>query len=272
LEPADTAEREERTLPWTTTNGISMHYELAGDTGPVVVLLHEMGGSLESWDGIAPALSRRFRVLRYDQRGAGLSEKVRQPFGNDTAVDDLQGLLEVLHLPPPYSLVTVAASGTQALGFLQRDPARVRSLVLCNPALGVDPSRAGALIERAERAEREGMRAVQAITLDKSYPPELTDRGTYEDYRGRYLGNDPVGFGLANRLLAQTNMNPLLPQIKCPTLVVGGRQDAVRPPAGSEEIAKKIPGARFELIDAGHFMPTTAPKALLELLQNFLAA
>jgi 3-oxoadipate enol-lactonase len=270
LEPADIAEREEHTLPWTEANGISIHYELAGEAGPVVVLLHEMGGSLESWDGIAPALSRRFRVLRYDQRGAGLSEKVRQVFGNDTAIDDLQALLETLRLPPPYSFVAVAASSTQALGFMQRDPARVRSLVLCNPALGVDPSRAGALNERAALAEREGMRAVLAITLDKSYPPELTDRATYENYRGRYLGNDPVGFGLANRMLAQTNVINLLPQIKCPTLVVGGRHDAVRPPAGSEEIAKKISGARFELIDAGHFMPTTAPKALLELLQNFL--
>ena len=51
-------------------NGISIHYELAGN-GPSVVLLHEMGGTLDSWDGIAPALSESFRMLRYDQRGAG---------------------------------------------------------------------------------------------------------------------------------------------------------------------------------------------------------
>jgi 3-oxoadipate enol-lactonase len=262
---------EDFTLPWTTANGISINYQLASASGPLVVLMHELGGTLDSWDAVAPALAESYRVLRYDQRGSGLSEKVRKPYSNDTAVDDLEGLLKNLNLAPPYTFVTVAAAATQALGFMQRDPARVRSLVLCNPAPGVDPARAGALNERAALAERDGIRAVMAITLDKSYPPDLTDSATYENYRGRYLANDPVNFGLAHRVLAQTNLVHLLPQITCPTMVVAGRHDTVRPWAGSEEIAKKIPGARFEVIEeAGHFLPTTGPKTLLKLLRDFL--
>jgi 3-oxoadipate enol-lactonase len=248
-----------------------MHYDLGGE-GPSVVLLHELGGTLDSWDQVAPGLQKNFRVLRYDQRGAGLSEKVRQEFGNDTQVDDLAGLLRGLGLKPPHHFVTVAAAATQALVFMQRHPEQVASLVLCNPAPGVDPSRAGQLIERADFAAREGMRAALAITLDRSYPPEHGDRATYEAYRGRYLANDPVCFGFMNRALAGTNQVHLLGQIRCPALVVAGRYDQVRPAAGSEEIAKKIPGARFESIDAGHFMPTTAPAALLALLQDFFAA
>ncbi len=259
-------------LPFTTANGISIRYELAGRSGPVVVLLHEMGGSLEGWDRVAPGLSEGFRVLRYDQRGAGLTEKVRQPFGNETAVEDLECLLQDLGLDPPCHVVAVAAASTQALAFRERHPDRVASLVLCNPALGVDPSRAGQLNERADLAEREGMRAVLSVTLDKSFPPELADRETYENYRGRYLANDPVGFAFANRMLARTNVADMLPRIDCPTLVVAGRKDTVRPHAASEEIARKIPGARFELIDAGHFMPTTAPGPLLALLRDFLRA
>jgi pimeloyl-ACP methyl ester carboxylesterase len=54
-------------------------------------------------------------------------------------------------------------------------------------------------------------------------------------------------------------------------LVVAGSKDTVRPAKVTEEIAQKIPGARFALIDAGHFMPTTAPGPLLKLLQEFLA-
>lgn len=257
-------------MPFITANGISIHYKLEGQKGPSVLLLHEMGGSLESWDKIAPALSENFRVLRYDQRAAGLTEKVRQSFTNETAVADLETLLKEVKLVPPYHLVAVAAASTQALAFRERHPDWVASLVLCNPALGVDPSRAGALNERADLAEREGMRGVLSITLDKSYPPELTDRETYEEYRGRYLGQDPVGFAHANRLLAGTNVAGMLPNITCKTMVVAGRQDTVRPPAGSQEIAGKIPGARFELIDAGHFMPTTGPAALLALLKDFL--
>jgi len=251
-------------------NGVSIRYELAGDGGPVVVLLHELGGNLESFDGIVPALRERFRLLRYDQRGAGLSEKVRREFTLQTQVEDLEAVLETLRLPPPYHLVAVAAAAAQALLFMDRGSDRVGSLVLCNPAFGVDPSRAGQLEERAAFAEREGMRAALAMTLDRSYPPELTDRATYETYRGYYLANDPVGFAFANRVLARHNATPLVARIKCPTMIVAGRHDAVRPPAGSEEVAGKIPGARFELIDSGHFMPVQAPGPLRDLLLDFL--
>lgn len=255
-------------MPWIEANGISIHYVIGGE-GPSVVLLHELGGTLDSWDEVAPGLRQSYRVLRYDQRGAGLSEKVRQEFDNDTQVDDLAALLRGVGLKPPYHFVTVAAAATQTLVFMQRHPEQVASLVFCNPAPGVDPSRAGQLIERADFAAREGMRAALSITLDRSYPPALGDRATYEAYRGRYLANDPVCFGFMNRALAGTNQVHLLGQIRCPAMVVAGRHDQVRPAAGSEEIAKKIPGGRFELIDAGHFMPTTAPAALLALLQYF---
>jgi 3-oxoadipate enol-lactonase len=262
---------EDITLPWTTANGISINYQLAGERGPTVVLMHEMGGTLDSWDAVAPALSETYRVVRYDQRGAGLSEKVRKLYSNDDAVDDLEGVLRNLDLNPPYHFVCVAAASTQVLRFLERHPDQVASITLCNPAPGVDPSRAGALNERAELAERDGIRGVMSITLDKSYPPELSDKATYEAYRGRYLANDPVGFGLAHRMLARTNMLHMLPQVKVPAMVVAGRHDTVRPPAGTEELAKKIPGARFELIEeAGHFLPTTGPMTLVKLLRDFL--
>jgi len=263
------ATQENETVPWIDVNGVSIHYEVAG-AGPTVVLLHEMGGTLDSWNGIAPELSRRYRTLRYDQRGAGLSEKVRAQFTNDDAVNDLEGVLQNLELKPPYNFVCVAAASTQVLRFLERHPEQVSSIVLCNPAPGVDPSRAGALRERAELAERDGIRGVMGITLDKSYPPELGERAAYDAYRGRYLANDPVGFGLAHRMLAMTNMIYMLPKVTVPTMVVAGKHDTVRPPAGTEELAKKIPGARFELIEeAGHFLPTTGPKTLLRLLLDF---
>jgi pimeloyl-ACP methyl ester carboxylesterase len=184
-------------------------------------------------------------------------------------VDDLQALIDALKLPPPYHLVSLAASSMQALTFYQRNPQKTGSLVFCNPAPGVDPSRADALNSVAEKAEREGIRGIIPAMLDKSYPPELSDRASYEDYRGRYLANDPVGFGNAFRMMAQTNLLSLLETIRCPALVIAGRQDYIRAVVVTEGIAKRIPGARFEVIDAGHFMPTTSPKALLALLQDF---
>ena len=256
-------------MPWIETNGVSLHYKLEGSRGPTVIFLHEIGGSLDSWDGVVPDLIKNFRILRYDQRGFGLSEKVRNPYSIETLVNDLQGVVDSLKLAPPFHVVSLAASSMQALEFTARNRAAVASLVFCNPAPGVDPSRAGALENVASLAERDGIRGVLPLMLDKSYPPNLSDKETYENYRGRYLGNDPVGFALAFRMMARTNMMNLLAGITCPTLVIAGRQDAIRTVPVTEGIAKQIPNARFETIDAGHFMPTTSPGALSSLLRDF---
>jgi len=256
-------------LPWIEANGVSLHYKLEGTREPTIVFLHEIGGSLDSWDGVVPDLVKNFRVLRYDQRGFGLSEKIRTPYSIETLVDDLQGLIAALNLASPFHVVSLAASSMQALEFYARNRSAVASLVFCNPAPGVDASRAGALENVASLAESQGIRGVLPLMLDKSYRPELSDRETYENYRGRYLSNDPVGFGLAFRMMARTNMTHLLAGIRCPTLVIAGRQDAIRAVPVTEGIAKQVEGARFEIIDAGHFMPTTSPGALSALLQDF---
>jgi 3-oxoadipate enol-lactonase len=250
-------------------NGISIHFELAGD-GPSVVLLYEMGGTLDSLGGIYAALSQHFRTLRYDQRGSGLSEKVRQPITTELLVDDLEAVLQESALDPPYHFVTVAAATMQAFIYMTRHPERIASFVFCNPFTGADASRVAALEERAGLAEREGMRKAIAVTLDKSWPADIGERAVYAAYRGRYLAHDPVCFAAMNRAIARPNVAHLAKDIARPTMVVAGRFDQVRPPAASEQFARTIPGARFELIDAVHMMPAQAPAALLALLQDFL--
>ena len=258
-------------MPWLDANAISIQYQLAGN-GPALVLLHEMGGTLESWDGIFPAMSAGFRTLRYDQRGFGESEKVRQPFSIETLVDDLEAVLAGTGLPPPYHFVTVAAATMQALIYMTHHADNIGSFVFCNPFTGADPSRVAALEERAGLAEREGLRKALAVTLDKSWPADMGDRAAYAAYRGRYLAHDPVCFAAMNRSIVRPNVTHLAKDIRRPTMVVAGRFDQVRPPAASEQFARTIPGARFELIDAVHMMPAQAPDALLALLLDFLGA
>ncbi len=257
-------------MPWIEVNGTSFHYKLEGaESGPTIVLLHEIGGSLDSWDEIVPGLSEKFRIFRYDQRGFGLTEKVRAQYSQDDLVDDLDALIKELKLNAPFHIVSLAASSMQALTFNNRHSEQVGSFVFCNPAPGVDPSRAAGLENVAAKAEEEGIRGVLPLMLDKSYPPELSDRETYDNYRGRYVANDPVGFALAFRMMARTNLLSSLEKISAPSLVVAGNQDFIRAVSVTEGIAGKIPGSRFERIDAGHFMPTTSPKALLALLVDF---
>lgn len=257
-------------MPWMDANGISIHYQLAG-AGRSVVLLHEMGGTLASWDGVAPELSERYRTLRYDQRGSGLTEKVRQPVTTEMLVDDLAAVLEQSGLPAPFHVVTVAAATMQALLYSTRYPDRIASFTFCNPFTGADPKRVAILNERADRSAREGIRATLSMTLDNSWPADVGDREAYATYRGRYLAHDPVCFAALNRSIASPDVTHLGAQITKPTMVVGGRFDKVRPPAMCEQFAATIPGARYELIDAVHMMPAQAPGPLLALLRDFLA-
>jgi len=76
---------------------------------------------------------------------------------------------------------------------------------------------------------------------------------------------------MMNRCFARTNMIPALAKVGVPTLVIAGSKDSVRLPSVTEGIARTIPGARYEVIEAGHFMPRTAPGALLTLIRDFLA-
>jgi 3-oxoadipate enol-lactonase len=254
-------------VDWIEVNGVSLRYEVTGD-GPTLVLLHEIGGSLESWDALVGLLSSQFRVLRYDQRGAGFSEKVRQPFVLDDLVDDLGALLTALRLDGPVHLIGTALGAAQAVLFAHREPAAVASLVLLSPALDMDESRAAFMKARSHKAMTEGMRAVLSMTLDRAYPPEVRrDPAVFRQYRGRYLANDPHAFALMNATL--TNVASKAEAIACPALVIAGDHDVVRPSERVRATADRIPGSTFGVIDAAHFIPVQAPEALHEQLVTF---
>ena len=80
-------------MDFIETNGVGLRYELSGTGERTLVLVHEMGGSLESWDDVVPRFAGSRRVLRYDTRGAGLSQKIRGDLHIDTMADDIAALL-----------------------------------------------------------------------------------------------------------------------------------------------------------------------------------
>lgn len=257
-------------MQWATVNGLSIRYNLAGHGSTTIVMLHEIGGSLESWDAIAPALNERYRTLRYDQRGSGLSEKVRHPFRLEDLVDDLAQLLSQVPAPPPYYLVGAAAGAALAVLFAASYPAWVEMLVLCNPATTMNDQQYLFLQERAALAEREGMRATLPLSLARSYSEEIiSDRVTYETYKARFLANDPTSYAFMNRALAEMNVSRVVNRIRCPTLILAGKHDYVRPPSEVVEFARLLPDAQFEILDGGHFLSVQAPGPLLTSVVHF---
>ena len=96
-------------MNWIEVNGTSLRYELSGGGPTTLVLVHEMGGTLDSWDQGLSGLNNGRRVLRYDTRGAGLSEKIGGTVTWDDMADDLKALLDALHISGKVALAGIAA-------------------------------------------------------------------------------------------------------------------------------------------------------------------
>jgi 3-oxoadipate enol-lactonase len=258
-------------MDWIEANGASLRYELSGQGAETLVLIHELGGTLESWDLVLPVLQNNFRVLRYDQRGFGLSEKTRGKLSLTTVIGDLLGLLDGLAILNPCNLVGSALGAGIAIAFAARHHERVARLVACNPAIGGNPNRRDYLEQRAQTVEREGMRACVDQSLNASYPQVLRgDLRRFERYRQRWLANDPFGFAAINRMLPDMDLTADFSRITCPTLVLAGLLDGLLPPATIRSIAQAIPGAHYVEVDSGHFMAVQAPEKMLAHALPFL--
>jgi len=256
-------------MHFVEVNGTALRYDVGGG-GPTLVLIHEMGGTLESWDLVVPLFSAKRRVLRYDTRGAGLSEKIRGPLSIDTMVDDLIALVDALHISEKVTLAGVAVGGAIAMRAAVRFPQRIAAVVASSPAVGIAPERRPALLARVETMEREGLHAV-IDTLDLSYPAELRgDAQRFAEFRARWLGGDPVSYGAIYRMLIATDISAELPRIACPALVIAGALDRTRPPSLVEPVARAIPGARYAVLETAHYAALQTPELYARTVTAFL--
>ena len=251
-------------------NGVSLRYAVEG-TGQPLVLVHEMGGSMESWGLVAPLLASRRRVIRYDTRGAGFSEKIRGALQIDTMTGDLIALLDKLGIGGKVALVGTAVGGAIALHTAFRHPDRVAAAIVTSPATSIPPANRDAVLARVQKFEAEGVRVVADETAANGYPDELRqDRARFEGFRARWLANDPSSFAAIYRMLANMDLGPELPQIRCPVLVIGGEFDRGRPPGRVEPIAQAIPGARFKVLPVGHYAGLQRPELMAAEIEGFL--
>ena len=249
---------------------VSLHYCVSGSGPRSLVLIHELAGTLESFDRVVPGLEADFRILRADQRGAGLSEKVRSPFSLDDLVADTLRLLQTAGLEPPYYVAGIASGAAIAAALALRCPTEVAALALCAPSLGTNPDRRHYLLERSETAEREGMRAIVDLVFERTYPQhDRGDPNVYSEHRARFLAIDPVCYAHANRMLAEVALESSLKQIACPCLLLAGRHDQMRPPDQVARYAEMFKRAELAIIDSGHIMVVQAPDAVAAAMRTF---
>jgi len=237
------------------------------------VLIHEMGGTLDSWEQGLGALNNGRRVLRYDTRGAGLSEKINGAVTWNDMAGDLKALLDALNITGKVAVAGIAVGAAIAVHFAVRHPDRAAALVLHGPATGVSAERRQQTLERAAAVEAGGMRGVVETSLANSYPPIVRHNASvFREFRARWLANDPRSFAAINRMLAEEDISGELSKIACPTLVTAGRHDGLRPPSIIEPMAKQIPGAEFLELNTGHFASTQTPGTMSQAIHYFLHA
>jgi 3-oxoadipate enol-lactonase len=260
-------------MNWVEVNGTSLRYEMTGAGATTLVLIHEMGGTLDSWDECVAPLNNSRRVLRYDTRGAGLSEKIRGQVTWDQMAGDLGALLDATGVTGKVSIAGIAVGGAIAMHYAVQNPDRVAALVLHGPATGVSGDRRQATLERAANVEAGGMRGVVETSLAASYPPVVQHNAeTYRQFRARWIANDPESFAAINRMLAEREITEELSLVRCPTLVTAGRHDSLRPPAVIGPMAKQIPGAEFLELNTGHFASMQTPGIMAQAIHYFLHA
>lgn len=255
---------------WTADRP-SLCFARDGSGSRTLIAIHELGGSLSSYDDLVPHLGNDANVIRYDQRGSGVSEKPHRSYSLEAHVDDLERIVAQSGAAPPFNLIALAAASAIAVMYAHRHPDAVASLALCCAALGVGPDQHAYLANRSALAARDGMHAIEAASLARSYPDYYRERDPtrFAAYRGAFLANDPIAYGHANMAFADSNLGDAIAALRAPCLLLAGEDDALRPPDQVRLLTQEIPHAQFETIKSGHIMPVQAPEAMAERLRAF---
>jgi len=245
-------------------NGIEIEYQ-DGGLGSPVLLGHGYSATGRMWDGQRAAHGDRYRIVSWDMRGHGQTESPKDPAQYSAAltVADMRALLQ--HCGIERAVVGgLSLGGYVSLAFYLAHPEMVRALVICDSGPGYRNAEARAAWnqrahERAAELETKGLEALA---------------GRSREMR-EAMGHHASAQGLAHAargMLAQEGSEVIdsLGGIRVPTLIIVGDQD--RPfLAPCEYMAKKIPGARLEVIPgAGHSSNLDQPAIFNRVLSDFL--
>jgi pimeloyl-ACP methyl ester carboxylesterase len=169
-------------------------------------------------------------------------------------------------------IVGLSMGGYVAFRFLEKYPDVVSGLVLVDTRAGADTdeSRAGRHATAA-RVEREGVSGLANDMLGKLVAPQATQAVKDELLEVMRSASAAGTAAAARAMAARPDSRPMLEQVGVPTLIVVGAEDALTPPAMSEEMHKLVPGSRLEVIPGvGHMSNMEAPEAFNRVLLEFL--
>lgn len=261
-------------MPHVNSNGIQLYYE---DTDPEnakglkpLVLISGLGYGLWVWHKMVPHLAEHFRVIRFDNRGAGQTDKPEGAYTAQMLAADAVGLLDALEIEKAI-IFGHSMGGFIAQAIAIDYPQRVEQLILSATNFG-GPNHAPITPE-----------ALAVLTNREGDPVDLVKRGVtvacspgfaeknpevlqeLVDYRlsnpvppAAYQSQFAIGVAL---MPEEAAFEQHLPKVTAPTLILFGQHDKVVPPMNAELLAKQLPNASIAILpDAGHLYPMEAPE------------
>lgn len=255
-------------------DGGELEYAVAGN-GPALLLLHAFPLGLFMWEPQVETLAATHRVICFDARGFGASDRGEGPLTMERIADDAAALLDQLGVAKAF-VGGCSMGGYAALAFARRHPQRLLGLVLLDTRAGADTDegKAGRAALAAKLLAEGSSAAVSAFL------PKLLGETTKREQqplvarlRERILATSPQAIADAlHGLAARVDSRPTLAQLSVPTLVLVGAEDVLTPPAEAEAMATAIPRARLEVVPrAGHLANLEQPEAVNAALRAFLA-
>jgi pimeloyl-ACP methyl ester carboxylesterase len=174
-----------------------------------------------------------------------------------------------------FALAGLSMGGYVALEMVRQAPERIERLALLDTAAGADTAEASerrrAFIDLAKRGRFMGV--TDTLLPQLVHPDHLGDTALTAVIKTMARNVGKAAFIRQERaIISRADSRPLLPQIKCPALVLCGRQDALIPPARHEEMAAAIPGAELEVVEhCGHLSTLEQPQAVTSELVAWLS-
>jgi pimeloyl-ACP methyl ester carboxylesterase/DNA-binding CsgD family transcriptional regulator len=271
----------------TSRDGTRIAYAVCGSGPPLVFVAHFVHHLKFDWDSPVwqpwiSALARRHTLIRYDFRGVGLSDRDHVDFSFEKLVDDFEAVVKAARVER-FALFAMTAGARIVMPYVVRNPDRVSHLVL----YGTSPS--GPLTRRAPAAQTEDMR-LQLKAMELGWPQEIPGYGTFfaslhipdatpEQSRSfndlLRLTTTPKNAVSLLHTLVESDMHDLLPQVRCPTLVLHARQSAVLRFDDGRAVAALVPDARFVPLESrNHILLESEPawQHFINEIEEFLPA
>lgn len=248
-------------MPDLNRDGVSVHYDIAGE-GPTVLLTHGFSASSAMWRDNVPALTKAgWRVVTWDMRGHGRSASPDDAtcYSAELTVADMVALLDAAGAEEAV-IAGMSLGGYMSLSFHLAHRARVRALMLIDTGPGFKKDAARKAWNERARGRGDDFLVRGEAALSDSVEARMQTQN--------FTGLKHAAYGM----LAQNSSDVIhsLPDIAVPTLVVVGDRDEPFL-AASDYMAAKIPGARKAVIaDAGHASNVDQPQAFNAAVLEFL--